>query len=132
MVVPAPLTVNALAPLQLAEVFADNVAASQRKVMAFQSSLMGSVGDNGSGGFYDYRISKAALNMVAKGVANDLRSRGVISVALHPGWVRTRMGGPSATVGVEECVEGQQRLLERVRHSESGSFFNYDGRVLPW
>ena len=87
------IQVNALAPLKLAEALADNVAASDRKVMAFQTSLMGSVGDNGSGGAYAYRLSKAALNMVGKSVANDLRGRGVIAVLLHPGWVRTRMGG---------------------------------------
>ncbi|MEJ0059252.1 MAG: SDR family oxidoreductase [Terricaulis sp.] len=106
------LRVNAFAPLQLAETFADNVAKSERKLMAFQSSLMGSVGDNGSGGYYGYRIAKAALNMIAKGVSNDLRGRGVIAVALHPGWVQTRMGGASAPVTIERCVEGQQGLLE--------------------
>jgi NAD(P)-dependent dehydrogenase (short-subunit alcohol dehydrogenase family) len=126
------IQVNALAPLKLAEALADNVAASNRKVMAFQTSLMGSIGDNGSGGAYAYRLSKAALNMVGRGVANDLRSRGVIAVLLHPGWVRTRMGGPSGRISVEECVEGQQRLLDSLISSQSGRFFNYDGRELPW
>lgn len=124
--------VNALAPLKLAEVFADNVAKSDRKVMAFQTSLMGSIADNGSGGAYAYRLSKVALNMVGKGVANDLRDRGVISVLLHPGWVRTRMGGPSGKISVEECVEGQQRILDTLTLEQSGRFFNYDGRELPW
>ncbi len=124
--------VNALAPLQLAEALADNVAASARKVMAFQTSLMGSVADNGSGGAYAYRLSKAALNMVGKGVANDLRGRGVISVLLHPGWVRTRRGGPSGKISAEQCVEGQQAILDRLTPADSGRFFNYDGRELPW
>src|SRR5262245_7493085 len=124
--------VNALAPLKLAEALADNVASSERKVMAFQTSLMGSIGDNGSGGAYAYRLSKAALNMVGRGVANDLRGRGVIAVLLHPGWVRTRMGGPSGRISVEECVEGQQALLDSMAPSQSGRFFNYDGRELPW
>jgi NAD(P)-dependent dehydrogenase (short-subunit alcohol dehydrogenase family) len=70
--------------------------------------------------------------MVGKGVANDLRSRGVISVLLHPGWVRTRMGGPSGKISVEECVEGQQRILDALTPEQSGRFFNYDGRELPW
>jgi NAD(P)-dependent dehydrogenase (short-subunit alcohol dehydrogenase family) len=124
--------VNALAPLKLAEALADNVASSQRKLIAFQSSLMGSVGDNGSGGYYAYRVSKAALNMIAKSVSNDLRSRGVTAVALHPGWVKTRMGGASAPVTVEQCVAGQQRLLDRLSLADSGQFFNYDGSKLPW
>jgi NAD(P)-dependent dehydrogenase (short-subunit alcohol dehydrogenase family) len=126
------IRVNAMAPLQLARALADNVAASDRKVMAFQTSLMGSVGDNGSGGAYAYRISKAALNMVGKSVANDLRGRGVIAVLLHPGWVRTRMGGPGARISVEECVSAQQQLLDRLSTTDSGRFFNYDGVELPW
>jgi len=126
------IQVNALAGLQLAEQFADNVAASERKVMAFQTSLMGSIQDNGSGGYYGYRLSKVALNMIGKGVANDLRARGVISVLLHPGWVQTRMGGASAPVSIQQCVEGQQRILDGLTPAQSGKFFNYDGRELPW
>lgn len=126
------IRVNALAPLKLAEALADNVAASTRRVMAFQTSLMGSIGDNGSGGAYAYRLSKVALNMSGRGVANDLRSRGVISVLLHPGWVRTRMGGAGGKISVEECVEAQQRLIDSLTPEHSGRFFNYDGRELPW
>jgi NAD(P)-dependent dehydrogenase (short-subunit alcohol dehydrogenase family) len=126
------IQVNALAPLKLAEALADNVAKSDRKVMAFQTSLMGSIDDNGSGGAYAYRLSKVALNMVGKGVANDLRGRGVIAVLLHPGWVRTRMGGQGGKISVEECVEGQQRILDALTPAQSGRFFNYDGRELPW
>ena len=124
--------INALAPLKLVEVLADNVARSQRKVIAFQSSRLGSVGDNSTGGYYPYRIAKCALNMVTKNVSIDLKPRGVIVVALHPGWVRTRMGGASAPVSVEECVTGQQRLLEELKPDHSGRFFNYDGSELPW
>jgi NAD(P)-dependent dehydrogenase (short-subunit alcohol dehydrogenase family) len=124
--------VNALAPLKLAEALAANVAESNRKIMAFQTSLMGSIADNGSGGAYAYRLSKVALNMVGKGVAADLHGRGVIAVLLHPGWVRTRMGGPGGKISVEECVEGQQRILDALTPQQSGRFFNYDGRELPW
>jgi NAD(P)-dependent dehydrogenase (short-subunit alcohol dehydrogenase family) len=92
---------------------------------------MGSIGDS-SGGYYAYRMSKAALNMVAKGVSNDLSSSGVIAVALHPGWVKTRMGGAGAPVSVEQCVAGQQRLFDRLSVADSGHFFNYDGTELPW
>jgi NAD(P)-dependent dehydrogenase (short-subunit alcohol dehydrogenase family) len=126
------IQVNAMAPLKLAEALADNVAKSERKTMAFQTSLMGSIDDNGSGGAYAYRLSKVALNMVGKGIANDLRSRGVIAVLLHPGWVRTRMGGAGGKLSVEECVEAQQKLLDTLTPAQSGRFFNYDGRELPW
>lgn len=123
---------NALAPLKLAEALADNVARSTRRLIVFQSSLMGSIGDNSSGGFYAYRVSKAALNMIAKNVSNELRSREVVVVAMHPGWVRTRMGGQSAPLTVEQSVAGQQRLLDRLTLADSGRFFNYDEKELPW
>jgi NAD(P)-dependent dehydrogenase (short-subunit alcohol dehydrogenase family) len=126
------IRINAIAPLMLAEALAPNVAASRRKLMAFQSSLMGSLADNGSGGYYAYRCAKAALNMVARGIAQDLRSQGVISVALHPGWVRSAMGGPGAKLSIDDCVAAQQRLLDGLKPSDSGKFFNYDGRELPW
>jgi NAD(P)-dependent dehydrogenase (short-subunit alcohol dehydrogenase family) len=123
--------INAVAPLKLAEALADNVAKSDRRVIAFQSSLMGSIGDS-SGGHYAYRMSKAALNMVAKGVSNDLNSRGVIVVTMHPGWVRTRMGGTGAPLTVAQSVAGQQQLLDGLTMNDTGHFFNYDGKELPW
>lgn len=126
------IRVNTVAPLLLAQALADNVAASSRKLIANQSSQMGSIGDNRSGGFYAYRASKAALNMVTQSLAQDLRGRGVTAVALHPGWVRTRMGGASAPVGVEQCVAGQQAVLSRLTQAETGRFFNYTGEELPW
>jgi NAD(P)-dependent dehydrogenase (short-subunit alcohol dehydrogenase family) len=126
------IEINALAPLKLAEAIVENVANSERKIFAFQSSLMGSIGDNASGGAFAYRISKCTLNMIAKGIAVELRARGVISVALHPGWVQTRMGGEHAPLTQAQSVHGQQELLERLSLQESGSFFNYDGKLLPW
>jgi NAD(P)-dependent dehydrogenase (short-subunit alcohol dehydrogenase family) len=126
------IAINALAPLKLAEAIVENVANSERKIFAFQSSLMGSIGDNASGGAFAYRISKCTLNMIAKGIAVELRARAVISVALHPGWVQTRMGGEHAPLTQAQSVSGQQDLLERLSLQDSGSFFNYDGKLLPW
>jgi len=124
--------VNALAPLKLVEALVDNVAKSQRKLIAMQSSLMGSIGDNTSGGYYAYRSSKAMLNMIAKNLANDLRARGITVVTLHPGWVKTRMGGQSAPVTTAQCVAGQQKIFDGLTLSDSGRFFNYDGKALSW
>lgn len=126
------LRINTLAPLLAVDALADNVARSQRKLIALQSSLMGSIADNGSGGFHAYRASKAALNMLAKGLSVDLAGKGVTVVTLHPGWVRTRMGGPNAPVSVEECVDGQQKLLAGLTTSQSGGFFDYTGKALSW
>jgi NAD(P)-dependent dehydrogenase (short-subunit alcohol dehydrogenase family) len=126
------LRINTLAPLLAVEALADNVGKSQRKLIALQSSRMGSIADNGSGGYHAYRASKAALNMLAKGLAVDLAGRGVTVISLHPGWVRTRMGGPNAPVSVEECVAGQQKILETVRTDQSGAFFDYTGATIEW
>lgn len=126
------IRINALAPLKLVEALIYNITLSQRKLVAFQSSQMGSIGNNLTGDHYEYRLSKVALNMIARNVANDLKPRDVIVVALHPGWVQTRMGGQDAPVTVEDAVAGQQRLFDRLTMQDSGRFFNYDGTELPW
>jgi NAD(P)-dependent dehydrogenase (short-subunit alcohol dehydrogenase family) len=126
------MLVNTIAPLLLADALTENVAASQRKVIAFQSSLMGSLGAGRSSGSYPYRASKAALNKIAATLAVDLEPRGITVVGLHPGWVRTRMGGAGADITVEQCVDGQQALFGRLDLSMSGKFYNWDGSVLPW
>lgn len=126
------LRVNAMAPLALAEAFADQVAASQMKVIALQSSRMGSIKDNGSGGYYAYRASKAALNAVGKSLSLDLKDRGVIVLILHPGWVRTDMGGPNGQLTVRESVDAQLDLIARANPAMSGRFFHVSGEDLPW
>jgi NAD(P)-dependent dehydrogenase (short-subunit alcohol dehydrogenase family) len=126
------LQINTLAPLLLAEAFADQVAASELKVIGLQSSRMGSIEDNGSGGYYAYRASKAALNAVTRSLARDLAGRGIKVLALHPGWVRTRMGGPSAPVEVDDSARAQQDLLKTAGPDRSGGFWNFDGARLPW
>ena len=126
------LRTNTLAPLALAEAFADQVAQSQLKVIALQSSLMGSIADNDSGGRYAYRASKAALNAVGKSLSVDLTDSGVIVLVLHPGWVRTDMGGPNGLLTVSESVEGQLDLIARANPAMSGRFFHVSGEDLAW
>ena len=94
------------------------------------SSLMGSI-DDSSGGSYSYRISKAALNMVTKNLHQDLNSKGITVVALHPGWVRTRMGTPIAPVSKKRSVSGMLKVLEE-QNDISGKFINFKGEELPW
>jgi NAD(P)-dependent dehydrogenase (short-subunit alcohol dehydrogenase family) len=126
--------VNAIAPLALVEAFADKVAASEMKVVALQSSRMGSIADNGSGGGYGYRASKAALNAIGKSLSHDLADRGIVVLILHPGWVRTDMGGPNGQLTVQESVEGQLDLIARAygNPAMSGRFFHVSGQDLPW
>jgi len=121
---------NTLGPLKMAEAFAGQL--SGRKIVASVSSLMGSIAENSSGGYYAYRASKAALNMVMKNLALDLKGQGVTAVALSPGWVRTDMGGPDAPLDPPTAVAGLRAVLDKVSLNDSGKFFHFDGRELPW
>lgn len=126
------LRINVIAPMMMMEVFADAVAASAHRLIVNMSSKMGSMADNGSGGSYVYRSSKAALNAVTVSAAVDLRPRGITVIAMHPGWVRTDMGGPSALIDVGECATGMRRVLEALQHADSGKFLSYKGEEIPW
>ena len=124
--------INTIAPMKMMEAFVEHVAASRHKLMATMSSKMGSMTDNGSGGSYVYRSSKAAVNAVMKSASIDLRPLGIKVAILHPGWVLTDMGGPNAEIGVEECVTLLRRNLDSVSLANSGTFFEIDGTVIPW
>jgi len=126
------LRVNLLAPVAMAETLADNVAASDRRVIAMMSSIMGSMAENKGGGYYLYRSSKAALNMAVRSLAADLRRRRVIVVALHPGWVRTDMGGAGASLSPGRSAAGLKRVVDSLKLDDSGKFRRYDGSALPW
>jgi NAD(P)-dependent dehydrogenase (short-subunit alcohol dehydrogenase family) len=126
------LAVNALAPARLAECFADNVAASDRKLIACILSKMGSIAANAEGRYYLYRSSKAALNAVVKSLSIDLRDRRITVVTLHPGWVRTDMGGAKADLEIATSVAGVMGVLDRVTIADSGKFFDHDGSEIPW
>jgi NAD(P)-dependent dehydrogenase (short-subunit alcohol dehydrogenase family) len=124
--------VNSIAPLHLAHALADNVARSDQKRIVSVSSAMGSISENGSSGDYVYRSSKAALNMAMKGLANELRDRGIIVAALSPGWVKTDMGGRSAPLEAAESIASLRQIIARLKLKDSGKFFGHDGRSIPW
>ncbi len=103
----------------------------QGGTLAFMSSLMGSVADS-SGGWELYRGSKAALNMLAKGIAEqDAKPRRIEVLSLHPGWVQTDMGGPNATLTVEQSVAGLADVIERAGGG-GYRFVDYTGKILPF
>ena len=124
--------INTLAPLKMAEVFAQHVARSQQKMIVTISSKMGSIADNSSGGYYLYRTSKAAVNMVVKSLAIDLQPQGITAVVLHPGWVKTDLGGSNALITAEQSVSGMRKVINRLSTADSGKFFTYDGKDIPW
>ena len=108
------------------------IGASERKLIVSLSSVYGSIGSNNSGGSYLYRSSKAALNAAMRSLAIDLRDQDVTVVVLHPGWVRTDMGGPGAPVSPEDSVAGMCALIDMLKPSQSGRFYGYDGAEIPW
>jgi len=124
--------VNSIAPLKMVEAFSEQLHMGQRKLVACMSSKMGSIADNGSGNSYIYRSSKAALNAVVKSLAVDLKGHGIISVALHPGWVKTEMGGPNAEITTRQCVDQLFNNLSRLTIEDSGRFIDIDGSDIPW
>ena len=124
--------VNTIAPLKMAEAFAGHVGRSSRRVIAAISSRMGSVSDNSSGGAYEYRSSKAALNMVMSCLSIELRERGITCITLNPGWVRTDMGTHHAPLSVGESVHNMRGVLASVRLKDTGRWLNHDGTDIPW
>ena len=126
------LSVNVLGQARVAEALVDHVAASDQKKIVTLSSELGSVGGNKSGGLYAYRSSKAAVNALMKSMAIDLASRGIIAVPMHPGWVRTDMGGPKAPLSAEESASGMRRVIAGLTLADSGRFLQWDGQELPW
>ena len=126
------LKVNLIAPLIITQSLIENVKKSSAKKIYFLSSQLGSIGDNTSGGMYIYRSSKTGLNQVVKSLSVDLKPKGITVVSLHPGWVKTDMGGPNAPVSIDKSIEGMIKVIERTDINDTGRFLNYDGTELPW
>lgn len=125
------LRVNLLGAAAVAEAFLDNVAASERRVIAMMSSRLGSITES-SGMTLPYSTSKAALNMLVKGLAATLAARDIIVVALSPGWVRTDMGGEQAPLSPEKSVQGLRQVISNLSAKHSGKFLSHDGSEIPW
>jgi NAD(P)-dependent dehydrogenase (short-subunit alcohol dehydrogenase family) len=124
--------INTMAPLKMAETFAAQIARGTQKTIVTITSKMGSITDNSGGGSYLYRSSKVAVNMVVKSLAIDLKPFRIIAVVFHPGWVKTDMGGPNAMISPEQSVSGMRKLIAGLSPADSGKFFGYDGKLIPW
>merc|ERR550534_1260871 len=108
---------------------------ASNSVVVNMSSILGSISENTgdhSGGLYPYRCSKAGLNMVTRSLSIDLKSFGITVISMHPGWVRTDMGGPNATLAQHESVENMVNTMRNIQFEHSRMFFNHDGEVIPW
>lgn len=127
----AVMHTNVLGPMRVIQAFADSVVGTGGKI-AVISSIMGSVSSTVSSTGLLYRASKAAANMVAKCAANEFGPRGATVVSVHPGWVKTDMGGPNAQIDAYDSVQGMRALLDRIGPADNGGYFNYDGTPLAW
>ena len=121
--------VNALAPLLLSQALLGHLGTGSK--LALITSRMGSIDDNGSGGYYGYRMSKTALNMAGRSLAIDLRPRGIAVAILHPGMVATRMVGFSG-IPPAEAAAGLLARIDALDLTNSGSFWHANGEPLPW
>jgi len=124
--------VNAIAPFMVTRALRENLAAADDALVAMISSKMGSMSDNTSGGAYSYRSSKAALNAVTVCLSSDLADDGTRVVALHPGWVRTDMGGSNAPVDAPTSASGLKKVMLGIDTAQNGGFFDYTGESIPW
>lgn len=129
---PRYFEVNSIGPMRLTQHLLENLRAGQGKTVVNVTSKMGSIDDNTSGGSYGYRASKAALNMLTRSMALDLRRDGIKAIVIHPGWVATDMGGASAPLSPADSVKGMLSVVDGVGSEQSGRFFDYSGAELPW
>jgi NAD(P)-dependent dehydrogenase (short-subunit alcohol dehydrogenase family) len=125
------LAVNTLGPLRVTQALLPNLRAGKRRTILNLSSQLGSIADS-SGRWYAYRASKAALNQINKTLSAELAPEGFICVVLHPGWVRTDMGGASATYSPQESVGGLIAVIEQLGPSDTGRFYDFKGAPIPW
>jgi NAD(P)-dependent dehydrogenase (short-subunit alcohol dehydrogenase family) len=121
---------NVLGPMRLLQALQELLAPGARVVVL--SSVMGSIGQRSGAAGWLYRASKAALNSVLKDASTVLGARGATCVAVHPGWVRTDMGGPGATLPVEHSVGDLRRLIARLGPEDNGRFYAHGGTPIPW
>ena len=125
----AVMHANVLGAMQSVPLIAPMVEAANGKFI-FISSIMGSIAETEGSSVWTYRISKAALNMAVRAASFDYPK--ATMVAMHPGWVRTDMGGPNAAISVEESVGGMRKVIDTLTIKDSGTFWNQAGKKLPW
>ncbi|XP_046391054.1 C-factor [Ischnura elegans] len=134
--------VNTIAPTMLTKALLPliKVAASRsssppglsKGLIVNMSSILGSISSNTTGGLYPYRASKSALNAITRSLSLEVKDDGIIALSLHPGWVKTDMGGPKAPLTVQESVSKILQTLSSLEARHNGQFIQFDGQELPW
>lgn len=124
------LTVNTIGPLKITKALLSRLKKSSAPKIVNVTSQMGSIDDNKMGRYYGYRMSKAALNMMTKSLSIDYPE--ITSIVIHPGWVKTDMGGPQAPTLPTESANGIFNVIENLNRKDSGKFYNFRGENLAW
>jgi NAD(P)-dependent dehydrogenase (short-subunit alcohol dehydrogenase family) len=122
--------VNAVGALRTVHALVPRLVAGAK--VALITSRMGSIADNGSGGYYGYRMSKAALNAAGMSLARDLARRNIAVAILHPGFVKTDMTGNSGGIEASQAAAQLLARVEDLNPQNTGTFWHANGEVLPW
>lgn len=124
--------INVCTPMALCELLVDRLQAAEDPVIVTLSSMLGSNALNTMGNSYAYRASKAAVNSITTSMGINLKDRSITCVALHPGWVRTDMGGPNADIDAHESVGGMRDTISRLSLNDTGRFIAWNGEAMPY
>lgn len=124
--------INVFTPLAVVELLHEKLKLAGKSVVVTLSSMLGSNVLNSHGNMYAYRASKAAVNSLTKSLGVNLKADGIISVAMHPGWVQTAMGGEQADLSTQESVAGMRRVIARLAMKDAGRFMSWDGKEMPY
>jgi len=124
--------VNSIGPMLMVKHFLPLLRRGQQPKICQMTSIMGSISLTEGGGYYSYRASKAALNMLSKILSYEVRGWGITVIIMHPGWVRTRMGGMAAPLSPDESAQGIIRVLDTTTLADTGRYLTWDGKELPW
>ncbi len=124
--------VNAIGPVAVTQALLPNLRAGQRRTVVNLSSGLASISENESGGWIAYRASKAALNQLTRTAAGELKKENFICIAICPGWVKTDMGGPAASVSPADSVAATLDVIDRLEPSDTGRFLDRLGKDIPW
>ncbi|MEJ2384222.1 MAG: SDR family oxidoreductase [Xanthomonadales bacterium] len=126
------LAVNTVGPVRVTRALLPQLRSGELRRIVNVTTNLSSIAENTNGGFYGYRESKAALNMFTRSLAAELGKEGFICIVLHPGWVKTDLGGPQAPLEVEESVRGMRGVIDSLSAADNGSFQTFAGEQMPW
>lgn len=126
------IAVNVLGPVRVTRALLANLRLGKSRTIVNITSRLGSIALNDSGNFYGYRESKAALNMFTRTLSIELAAESFTCLTIHPGWVKTDMGGTNANLTPEESIRGMRDVIQKLGPADTGTYWSYSGEKVPW